>query len=30
MRHVAAVLSASILVTGCFAKIHELPSQPKD
>src|SRR6478672_2080256 len=29
MRHVAAVLSASILVTGCFAKIHELPSQPE-
>ncbi|HEY7130179.1 MAG TPA: patatin-like phospholipase family protein, partial [Nitrospira sp.] len=29
MRHVAAVLSASILATGCFAKIHELPSQPE-
>ena len=28
MRHVA-VLSASILLTGCFAKIHELPSQPE-
>ena len=29
MRHVAAALSASILVTGCYAKIHELPSQPE-
>src|SRR6476619_3748764 len=29
MKHVAAVLSASLFVTGCFAKIHELPSQPE-
>ena len=29
MRHVATVLSISVLLAGCFAKIHELPSQPE-
>ena len=29
MKRVAAVVSAGVLFTGCFAKIHELPSQPE-
>src|SRR6188472_2283280 len=29
IRHVAALFGAGVLLTGCFAKIHELPSQPE-
>jgi predicted acylesterase/phospholipase RssA len=29
MRPIAAVLSAGLLLSGCFAKIHELPAQPE-
>jgi hypothetical protein len=30
MRPLVAVMSACLLLTGCFAKIHELPAQPED
>ncbi|HET9844814.1 MAG TPA: patatin-like phospholipase family protein [Nitrospira sp.] len=30
MRPIVAVMSAGLLLTGCFAKIHELPAQPED
>jgi Patatin-like phospholipase len=29
MIFIAAMLSISVILTGCFAKIHELPSQPE-
>ena len=29
IRHVAALFGAGVLLTGCFAKIQELPSQPE-
>src|SRR5574339_388959 len=29
MRYVATLFSVGIFLTGCFAKIHELPSQPE-
>ena len=28
-RHLAAWLTLTVLLTGCFAKIYELPSQPE-